>query len=96
MIREPRNPIVAFTLSLLVVLVGTHRMEAADQKLLLAGSVGETFTVQGSNDLEAWQNIVAVVNATGSVEVPHSQLDDYDYYRVLADGGSPSNPLAVG
>lgn len=68
--------------AVLYLLAGNVALHAADRALVLAGSTGVNFRIEGSDDFETWHVVLdTVVNSDGVVEVPYSQLGNYRYYR---------------
>ena len=72
----------------LLLVLAVVRADAANQMLLLSGSTGSGYTIEGSNDLVDWDTLRTVENLTGALEVPYAELGDYSYYRVSHAGAN--------
>jgi hypothetical protein len=66
----------------------TNLAGAAEQTLVLGGSTGGGYSIEGSDDLQTWVVVRTVENVSGALEIPFSELGGHAYYRVAHAGSA--------
>lgn len=87
-----RSVIVAIFALMFAVAPGT---QAADQVLMLSGSTGSGYTIEGSDNLTDWETVRTVDNVSGALQISYSELGSHAYYRVTHNGASDLKAIGL-